>query len=105
MGNVISLEICQKLGMKCQPREDYESIMANETIEKIGETTEPAAINLGSYTECMRFIVSPLKYGVILGKKWETKHHAKIDCSNNQICFKHQGCHHLLHANKTIEET
>ena len=78
--------------------------MANETFQKIGETTEPVAINLVSYTECMRFIVSPLKYSVILGKKWETKHQGKIDCENNQICFEHQGHDHVLHACSTIEE-
>ena len=69
MGNVISLEICQKIGIKYRSKEDYESVMANQTVQKIGETTELVAINMGSNTECMRFIVSPLRYGVILGKK------------------------------------
>ena len=105
MGNVISLELCQKIGIKYRTSEDYDSVMANETVQEIGETTEPVAINLGSYTECMRFIVSPLRYSVIFGKKWETKYDAKIDCSNNQICFRYRGSDHVLHAIKAIEET
>ena len=78
--------------------------MANETVQKIGETIGPVTISLGSYTERMRFIVSPLKYGVILAKKWETKHQARIDSSNNQICFKHQGNDHVLYVDKTVEK-
>ena len=104
MGNYISLELCQKTDIKYRQREDYESVMANETVQKIGETIGPVSISLGSDTERMRFIVSPLKCDVILGKKWETSHQAKIDCSNNQICFKHQGNDHVLYADKTIEK-
>ena len=46
MGNVISLGLCQKLGITSKPREGCDSIMANETVQKICETTEPVAINL-----------------------------------------------------------
>ena len=103
--NVISPGLCQNLGITYKLREDYESTMANETVQKIGEEIGPAAVYLGSYTECMRFIVSRLKCNVILRKKLETKYKAKIDCENNQICFKHQGRDHVLHACNIIEKT
>ncbi len=61
--------------------------------------------DLGFYIERMKFIVTPLRYDVILGKSWKNKHKATIHYSNNYVNFKHAGNEYIIHANKTIKET
>ncbi len=79
--------------------------MANQTTQEIGETIDPFTIGLGLWTERMEFIVSPLKYDVILDKNWKNNHHATIDCSNNYVHFKYAGNKCMIHATETMEDT
>ncbi len=79
--------------------------MADQTLQENGETIEPVTLSLGFYTERMKFIISLLRYDVILGKNWKNKHKATFDCSNIHVHFNHAGHQYIIHANETIEET
>ncbi len=81
------------------------SIMSYQTLQKTSETTEPVTLSLGFYAERMKFIVSLLRYDVILSNSWKKKHNATIDCSNNHVNFKHAGNKCITLANETIKET
>ena len=100
--NVLSYDMCNRLNIKIQKRPEYVSVMANKTHQEIGETIEPVTIDLHYYKEKLKFVVAPCQYDIILGKNWETKHKAKINCENNSISFKHEGIEYYILANESI---
>ncbi len=70
IGNISSLEFCEKIGKRYHAKPEYMSIMANQTFQGNGETNEPVILSLEFYTEIMKFIVTPLRDEVVLGKNW-----------------------------------
>ena len=102
--NVISVEFCRKHDIAYRIEDGIQSIMANRTLQDVGVTIGPVTISLGYYTEAMRFVVQPLSYDIILGKAWETKHKAKIDCSNNTIQFEYMKEQYYITARDSIEQ-
>ena len=77
--------------LKLEKGLEYISIMANKTRQEIGETSAPVTTDFHYYKEKMKFVVAPSQYDVLIGKNWQTKHKAEIDCENYHVSFHHQG--------------
>ncbi len=105
IGNIISLELCKKIGIRYRTKPECMSIMANQTLQEIAETTDHVTVSLGFYSKRMKFIVTPLRYDFVLGKSWKSKHNATIDCSDNYVNFTHAGNEYIIHDDETIKET
>ena len=72
--------------------------MANCSIETLRTTKLPLIVNLGSYTEKMRFVANTQTYDPILVKKWCYEHKAIFDCYTNEIHLMHRGKMFKIHA-------
>ncbi len=105
IGDIISPEFCKMIGIKYHANPEYMSIMANQTLQETGKTTEPVTLSLGFYTERMKFIVTPRRYDVILDTNWKNSHKATIDCSKNNVNFEYAGNKYIIHTKETIKET
>ena len=74
--------------------------MANKSEQSVNSTQDPLCLSLGSYTENIKFVVNPLSYDLILGKKWQNNHHAIVDCVNNEVHFCYRGKQYSLSGEK-----
>ena len=101
--NHLSIDFCKNHGIAIK-QEDRTAIMANNTEESVDSTKNPIALSIGPYSESMRFAVNKLQYDVILGKKWQHKHRARIDCQSNSVDFCHKGKAYCLIANTQEEQ-
>jgi len=97
--NHISLEFCIKNNVAIK-QEDHVALMANKVEQKVGSTEQAVVLSFGPYSEKIRFVVSPLSYDVILGKKWGTNHKAKLDLNCNKVDFCHKDRSYSIYAKR-----
>lgn len=95
--NHISLEFCLKNKIPIK-KEKHVALMANKVEQKVGSTEYAVVISFGPYSEKIRFVVSPLSYDVILGKKWGTNHKAKLDLNCNKVDFCYKDNSYSIYA-------
>ena len=65
--------------------------MANKNPQSLNYTLEPLQSSIKGYTKNIYLDSFPSKYDMILEKKRETEHKAKIYCYSNEVTFQHKG--------------
>lgn len=97
--NHLSEDFCRRHFIATK-EEDHEACMANKASQKLKSTLEPLQLSIHGYSERLRFVVCPLNYDLILGKKWTTAHEAVLNCYTNEVKFTHRNKCHTIVATK-----
>ena len=82
--NHISAELCENHEVEVKP-ENRTATMANKSEESVESTMKPCIVSIGPYSESMNFVVTKLRYDVVLSEKWLHEHRAVIDCHTNNV--------------------
>ncbi len=85
--------------------EQHVTSLANNTHQKLMSTVHPLTVIFGLHPEKMHVASNYLNYGVILGKKWTSKHHAIPNCYKNEIKFEHKGNTHSIVAREPSNDS